>query len=183
MIYKSKTILFYLFAFIALQNCKETPHWSPSNKSTASKSNSSPGPELSEFTKIKNNPPEAKLSINNHMPSSLSDWSALTDLTKAITDISDGKYQLFEDTEEALKSLFSNLESDIPNTLNTPSILARFKVLETLAYLLKTEYGIDQNNSIEFEPAKESLVEAYSNLMFQVSKTLEKESQHISKTK
>ncbi len=80
MIYKSKTILFSLFAFIALQNCKE-----------ASKSNSSPGPKLSEITKIKNTPPEAKLSINNDMPSSLSDWSALTDLTKAIPDTSDGK--------------------------------------------------------------------------------------------
>ena len=172
MIFKFKTILFSLFVFIALQNCKE-----------ASKSNSSPGSDLSEITKIKNKPPEAKPGINDDMPLSLSDWSALTDLTKAITDISDGKYQLFEDPEEALKFLFSNLESDIPNSLNIPSILARFKVLETLAYKLRIVYGIDQNNSIEFESAKESLVKAYSNLIFQLSKTLEKESQLISKPK
>jgi hypothetical protein len=86
-------------------------------------------------------------------------------------------------TEEALKTLFSKLESDIPNTLNTPSILARFKVLETLAYKLRTKYNIDRDNSTEFEPTKESLVEAYSNLIFQISKTLEKESQLISKPK
>ena len=171
-IYKFNTILFYLFVLTGLQSCEE-----------ASNSSSNPGSALTEISKFKNKPPETKPSISGDIPSSLLDWSALNDLAKAITDISNGKYQLLEDTEEALKTLFSKLESDIPNTLNTPSILARFKVLETLAYKLRTKYNIDRDNSTEFEPTKESLVEAYSNLIFQISKTLEKESQLISKPK
>ena len=161
-----------MFVFTALQSCKE-----------ASKSRSTPAPELTTPTTIKNTLPKSEPNITSTIPSSLLDWAALSELEKSITAVSDGKYQLLEESEEALKILFLNIQSDIPDALNTPSILARFKVLETLAYKLRIEYGIDQNNSIEFEPAKESLVEAYSNLMFQISKTLEKESQHISKTK
>ena len=161
-----------MFVFTALQSCKE-----------ASKSNSSPASELTTPITIKNTLPKSEPNITSSIPSSLLDWAALSELEKSITAVSDGKYQLLEESEEALKILFLNIQSDIPDALNTPSILARFKVLETLAYKLRTEYNIDRDNSTEFEPTKESLVEAYSNLIFQISKTLEKESQLISKPK
>ena len=156
--------------FTALQSCKE-----------ATKSNFTPASELTTPTTIKNTLPKSQLNVLSSIPSSLLDWAALSELEKSITAISDGKHQLFEESDEALKILFLNIQSNIPDALNTPSILARFKVLETLAYKLRADYKIIKQDSIGFEKTKLELTVAYSNLIFQISKTLEKESQLISK--
>jgi len=169
-IYKFNTILFSLFVFTALQSCKEAP-----------KSSSTPAPELTTPTTIKNTLPKSEPNITSSIPSSLLDWAALSELEKSITAVSDGKHQLLEESEEALKILFLNIQSDIPDALNTPSILARFKVLETLVYKLRVDYKIIKQDATGFEKTKLELTAAYSNLIFQISKTLEKESQLISK--
>ena len=64
----------------------------------------------------------------------------------------------------------------IPENINSSSIIARIRVLETLAYKLKSNF---KNKSTEFEKTKNNLLNSYSNVIFQIKKTLEKESQKI----
>ena len=132
--------------------------------------------ELAEIKKINNKLQKSGYTNIENIPSSLSDWRSLSELAKLIKDLLDGEYQIFENTEGELETLFSKIEVDVPGSLNRPSILARFKVLETIVYKLKMSF-IDQNNSIKFETDKQFLIVAYSNLIFQITKTLEKESQ------
>ena len=112
---------------------------------------------------------------------SLAEWIEFKELNVLITNISNGKNEVLIDSKETLRDLFSALVVKIPETINSSSIIARIRVLETLAYKLNVEYGNNQNNSIEFELTKKSFEKAYSNLIFQITKTLEKKSQFISK--
>ena len=112
---------------------------------------------------------------------SLSEWIEFKELNVFVTNITNGKNEVLIDSKETLRDLFSALVVKIPETINSSSIIARIRVLETLAYKLNVEYGNYQNNSIEFELTKKSLEKAYSNLIFQITKTLEKKSQFISK--
>jgi len=166
-IFISATI--FLCFITLLQNCKD-PNISSSS-------------QLSEPSVANNNESAEKsgLLITREIPSTLSDWVALKELAKLITDISNENHKALEESEESLSDLFSALVVKIPDPVNKSSITTRIKVLETLAYKLRVEYSINQNNSIEFENTKIDLAEAYSNLVFQIYKTLEKESQLISK--
>ena len=119
--------------------------------------------------------------IVKDIDSSLPDWIEFKELNVLITNISNGKNEVLIDSEETLRDLFSALVVKIPESINSSSIVARIRVLETLAYKLNVEYNNNQNNSIEFELTKKSLEKAYSNLIFQITKTLEKKSQFISK--
>ena len=112
---------------------------------------------------------------------SLSEWIEFKELNVLITNITNGKNEVLINSKETLRDLFSALVVKIPESINSSSIVSRIRVLETLAYKLNVEYGSKQNNSIEFELTKKSLEKAYSNLIFQINKTLEKKSQFISK--
>ena len=164
-IHKTISILVTLLLIISTQSCNKV-----------SEISFNPMSELAEIKKINNKLQKSGYTNIENIPSSLSDWRSLSELAKLIKDLLDGEYQIFENTEGKLETLFSKVEVDVPGSLNTPSILARFKVLETIAYKLKMNFT-DQNNSIKFETDKQFLIVAYSNLIFQITKTLEKESQ------
>ena len=163
-------VLFCLYFLIGAQSCNETIKKTPISvdKQTASITNTETA-ELADPIVIKD------------IDSSLSEWIEFKELNVLITNISNGKNEVLIDSKETLRDLFSALVVKIPETINSSSIIARIRVLETLAYKLNVEYGNNQNNSIEFELTKKSLEKAYSNLIFQITKTLEKKSQFISK--
>jgi hypothetical protein len=114
--------------------------------------------------------------IVEDLDESLSDWNGFNELKEFILSISKGNYQTLDESDETTKDLFSLLVTKIPSTIDNPSIVARLKVTETLAYNLKY---IFKNKSTEFEKTKNNLLNSYSNVMFQIKKTLEKESQKI----
>lgn len=163
-------VFFCLYFLIGAQSCNEAIKKTPIsvNKQTASITNTGTA-ELVDPVIIKD------------IDSSLSKWIEFKELKVLITNISNGKNEVLIDSEETLRDLFSALVVKIPETINLSSIIARIRVLETLAYKLNVEYSIKQNNSIEFELTKKSLEKAYSNLIFQINKTLEKKLQFISK--
>ena len=163
-------VLFCLYFLIGVQSCNETikKNTISPDKQTASITNTETA-ELADPIVIKD------------IDYSLAEWIEFKELNVLITNISNGKNEVLIDSKETLRDLFSALVVKIPETINSSSIIARIRVLETLAYKLSVEYGNNQNNSIEFELTKKSFEKAYSNLIFQITKTLEKKSQFISK--
>ena len=163
-------VLFCLYFLIGVQSCNENIKKTTISldKQTASITNTETA-ELADPIVIKD------------IDYSLAEWIEFKELNVLITNISNGKNEVLIDSKETLRDLFSALVVKIPETINSSSIIARIRVLETLAYKLNVEYGNNQNNSIEFELTKKSLEKAYSNLIFQITKTLEKKSQFISK--
>ena len=114
--------------------------------------------------------------IVEDLDESLSNWNGFNELKEFIVSISKGDYQTLDESDETTKDLFSLLVTKIPSTIDNPSIVARIKVTETLAYKLKSNF---KNKSTEFEKTKNNLLNSYSNVLFQIKKTLEKESQKI----
>ena len=114
--------------------------------------------------------------IVEDLDESLSNWNGFNELKEFIVSISKGDYQTLNESDETTKDLFSLLITKIPSTIDNPSITARIKVIETLAYKLKSNF---KNKSTEFEKTKNNLLNSYSNVLFQIKKTLEKESQKV----
>jgi len=114
--------------------------------------------------------------IVEDLDESLSNWNGFNELKEFIVSISKSDYQTLDESDETTKDLFSLLVTKIPSTIDNPSIVARIKVTETLAYKLKSNF---KNKSTEFEKTKNNLLNSYSNVLFQIKKTLEKESQKI----
>ena len=151
--------------FTIFTNCKN-----PDNKSKSELSKIVPTKDiLKSFTSDTN-------FIVEDLDESISNWNGFSELKEFIVSISKGDYQTLDESEETTKDLFSLLVTKIPNTINNPSIVARIKVIETLAYKLKSSF---KNKSTEFEKTKINLLNSYSNVLFQIKKTLEKESQKI----
>jgi hypothetical protein len=161
---------FSLCSFILTQSCKEKI-----------KNISNSTSELKLQPSIENSEPKKVFNLNISTKPSLSGWTALSDLKTIMAEISDGNYTILEGPEKNLISLFSSLEKEIPETLNINDILVRFKVLETLARKLRFDFNTDQKIKYEFERTKLELFRAYSNLFFQINKTLEKNAQQIFK--
>lgn len=152
-----------LFTFFT--NCKN-----PSNKSKSESSKIVSTKDIfKSFTSDTN-------FIVEDLDESLSNWNGFNELKEFIVSISKGNYLTLDESDETTKDLFSLLVTKIPSTIDNPSIVARIKVTETLAYKLKSNF---KNKSTEFEKTKNNLLNSYSNVLFQIKKTLEKESQKI----
>ena len=151
--------------FTIFTNCKN-----PSNKSKSESSKIVSTKDIfKSFTSDTN-------FIVEDLDESLSNWNGFNELKEFIVSISKGNYLTLDESEETTKDLFSLLVTKIPSTIDNPSIVARIKVTETLAYKLKSNF---KNKSTEFEKTKNNLLNSYSNVLFQIKKTLEKESQKI----
>ena len=157
--------LIYCLLFTIFTNCKN-----PSNKIKSESSNIVLKKDIfKSFTSDTN-------FIVEDLDESLSNWNGFNELKEFIVSISKGDYQTLDESDETTKDLFSLLVTKIPSTIDNPSIVARIKVTETLAYKLKSNF---KNKSTEFEKTKNNLLNSYSNVLFQIKKTLEKESQKI----
>jgi hypothetical protein len=157
--------LIYCLLFTIFTNCNN-----PDNKSKSESSKIVSKKDIfKSFTSDTN-------FIVEDLDESLSDWNGFNELKEFIVSISKGDYQTLDESDETTKDLFSLLVTKIPSTIDNPSIVARIKVTETLAYKLKSNY---KNKSTEFEKTKNNLLNSYSNVLFQIKKTLEKESQKI----
>ena len=92
-----------------------------------------------------------------------------------------GDLSFFNDETELVTTFIKELKEEIPEKLNTPSIQARISVLETCFFKLegiKNLKNIDKKTILSF--IKEVLV-SHSNLILQINKKFEQESQKIEK--
>lgn len=109
------------------------------------------------------------------------DWLKFQSLQEEINLLKKGDISFFSDDKTILKGFITDLKIEIPETLNIPSILVRLSVLETTIFKLES---IANLNNVEKEflinAIKEVLV-ANSNVILQVNKIFEKNSQKIEK--
>jgi hypothetical protein len=167
----STTLIFGLSTFLGLLGCKEQMKLRPETQAA----------EISVEQSLDKVASNKSIIQKSNLPKTVSEWEAFQALIKTVSAINDEKYNVLEGSDEALVSLFTELKNELPEAVNIPSIATRFKVLETMAYKLKVDYNINQKRSIEFKKTRTTFLKAYSNLIFQITKSLEKESQTIVK--
>jgi hypothetical protein len=130
-----------------------------------------------DITKLK----YTDFALSNLTKSKTSNWQKFNELTDKIEILKTGDLSFFRDDKAILVGFLNDLKNEIPESLKTPAILVRLSVIETT--FLKLE-GLASLSSAKKEDLliiiKDVLV-SYTNLVFQMNKKFEKESQNIEK--
>lgn len=109
------------------------------------------------------------------------DWVKFQELVTQIEILKKGELTFFQEDKTLLETFLTDLKKEIPSHLNEASILVRLNVFETTAFKLEgiSELSnLDKNTILNY--IKDVLV-SYTNIIFQINKKLEKDSQKIIK--
>ena len=110
-------------------------------------------------------------------------WLKFNELQEELIILKKGDLSFFKDDKTILESLITDLKNEIPENLNINSILVRLSVLETTLFKLE---GISSFNNVSKELLLNSIKDvliANSNIILQMNKKFEKDSQNIQKPK
>jgi len=175
---KLKTLYLFKLSFIILflnLSCNKT---NPSNEKALQKVTSK---ELKVSEKDINQIKFTEFTLSDLTEKHTIDWLKFQELQKEINLLKKGDLSFFSDDSTILKSFINDLKNETPETLNIPAILVRLSVLEVSIFKLKS---VTDLNNVEKEfllnAIKEVLV-ANSNVILQMNKKFEKDSQQIEK--
>lgn len=162
-----------LFGFISIFSCKE--------KNTELDTNTIIYEEIKITAKDIENIRFTDYALSNLSEVEIESWLTFQELNSQIEILKKGDLAYFNDENEILTTFIKELNEEIPSDLDTPSIKARLSVLETCFYKLE---GINNLKNLDKETVlgyiKDVLV-AHSNLILQINKKLEQDSQDIKK--
>ena len=164
-------ITFLLLVSISLYGCKsETqPQDTPVN-TPVEQSN------FQEGTTFKN-----EFILNKATLKEIEKWTGFFKIDKNISNLKTEKPSIFDGPIEDLAAALKNLNSKLPELINNNSIVARIAVLATTSYQLNELYQKNTENTEVIKHTQLKVFEAFSNLKFQINKTLEKQAQLIEK--
>lgn len=109
------------------------------------------------------------------------DWLKFQQLQSEIDKLKEGDTSYFQEDDQLITSFISDLKNETPEALNLPQINARLIVIETVLMKLKELSTYPQTKKPELLEAIKSVLVANSNLILQMNKKFEKESQNIIK--
>lgn len=109
------------------------------------------------------------------------DWLTFQKLQDHIEVLKKGDISFFKDDKTIIQGFITDLKNEIPDSLDDPSIVVRLKVLETMMYKLDETSNIRSlSKQSILNNIKEVLI-AHNNLILQINKKVEKDSQKIVK--
>lgn len=122
-----------------------------------------------------------EFALSNLSEKATENWLKFHELQEEIIILKKGDLSFFKDDKSILQSLITDLKNEIPEALNVPPILVRLSVLETTMFKLE---GVSNFNNINKElilNAIKDVLVAHSNIILQMNKKFEKDSQNIQK--
>lgn len=111
----------------------------------------------------------------------IEEWHNYEQLNSIINNIKKADLTDFRDNHKVLVALIKDLKKNIPVALKQESVLARILVIETKLYKLEDVINLSSVQKEELGSTIKELLEAFSNLNFQINKKLEHDSQNIQK--
>ena len=166
--FNQRTLLFIVMLYFF--NCISKNHnTNTTNKADFTKSNTG-------FTKL-NIEKYAINTIDMNAGKILEDWTAFYILKNEIKKLESGVSGIFDMGEKDIQEMFSKLKSDTPPVLDNNKIWSRLKVLETHSYKYyhaSLERDVD---SLQLDKQIHRTLTAYNNLVRQINKTHERDTQ------
>ena len=107
----------------------------------------------------------------------INDWIAFGVLREKILYINKNEGKKTNTSKEEIKKMFKNLELNPPSPFDNNSIWSRFKILETNIYMYLETLKINQSNFEKSKKIKNNVAVSYSNIVRQINKINEKNSQ------
>lgn len=108
-------------------------------------------------------------------------WQIFNELSNKIELLRTGDLSFFRDDKAILEGFIADLRNEIPESLNTQSILVRLTVIETVFLKLEGLASLKTAKKEKLLMAIKDVLLSYTNLIFQMNKKFEKESQKIEK--
>jgi len=122
-----------------------------------------------------------EFALSNLSENATENWLKFHELQEEIVILKKGELSFFKDDKAILVSLITDLKNEIPKDLNTSSILVRLSVLETAMFKLEGISSLSNVNKEVILTAIKDVLVANSNVILQMNKKLEKDSQNIEK--
>lgn len=108
-------------------------------------------------------------------------WQKYYELDDIINNINQANLSFFNDNNEILIAFIKDLKETIPETVDSPLIVARLVALETKMFKLEGVVNLSNPMRNELLSVIKECLSAFSNLNLQINKKFEKESQNIQK--
>ena len=165
-------ITFLLLVSISLYSCKTET----SPQDTAVNTPVEETIETKETISFKN-----EFILNKATLKEIEKWTGFFEIDKNISNLKTEKPSIFDGPIEDLAAAIKDLNSKLPEQINTNSIVARIAVWATSSYQLNELYQKNTENKDVITQTHLKVLEAFSNLKFQINKTFEKQAQLIEK--
>ncbi len=108
-------------------------------------------------------------------------WTKFKTLEAEIENLKKGSLSFFRDDKTILKGFLTDLKNEVPESLNSSSIIVRLSVLETAMYKFDETINLQSSAKRAIIEDIERLLLAYNNCVYQINKVIEKASQKIIK--
>jgi len=169
--FKSLALLSFLIIFSA---CKKDKENSTENKIEQIKSQEITEQDISRLKYV-------EYILDSKTNIIVQDWPDYLQLEDVVANIKKGDLVYFNDNKKVIQLLIKELKQNIPNALNSKSILSRILVLETKLFKLESLLNLTTTSKKELLGAIKEFLISFSNLNFQMNKKVEFDSRLIEK--
>ena len=171
-------ILSFIFLTCLITSCNKDVKIAPSDI---------PGIQYSSSTKITAQD-IAKIQYTDYALSDLTqkktaNWQKFIELSDQIETLKTGDLSFFRDDKAILEGFLSGLFNEVPESLKTPAVLVRLTVIKTVFLKLEGLASLTSAKKEDLLIAINDVLISHANLVFQINKKFEKESQNIEKPK
>ena len=168
---KTLVILSFLVLFFA---CKKPQDGSSEDQIEQNKNQEITEQDISKLKYI-------EYALDSKTEEVIQDWAEYTQIEEVVDNIKKGDLTFFNDNEKAIKLVLKELKQNVPEPLNSSSIVARLLVLETKILKLESLANLSTTTKEELlETIKEFFVSFYT-LSFQMNKKVEFDNRSIEK--
>lgn len=163
-----------LFVLFLIVGCNKPVNANPTEVVTL---NDTLSVSKKDISKIK----YVEFEIDSKAKKVFNNWRAYGDIANAIAGLKEGDFIFFTENKIFFSTALEDLESTMPNEIDTAPIKARVLVLSTKLYKMEEIMNLNTSEKKDRLIVIKEVLEAYSNFIFQVNKKFEKDAQKIVK--
>lgn len=168
---KYLVLLFFLFSVMACNKKQQKPTLETSikNDSTVLKS-----VDISKINYV-------DYGVDSKAKNTLDSWQAYNTVAVAVENIKEANFDFFKEDNTIFLSTIKDLESTVPENIDSEPIKARLLILKTKLFKLEEILNLSTTKKNEKLIVIKELFQAFSNVTLQINKKFEKEAQNIIK--
>ena len=111
----------------------------------------------------------------------LAGWLKYRELEDRINELKNADLSFFKGDKKIVETLIQEFISTVPSNIDEESIRARILIVETMYLKLNNKVNLTTSTKSDIQKSITDLLEAFSNLNYQINKKFERDSQNIIK--
>lgn len=169
-------ILVFIFLSCLITSCNKDVKIEPS-VITETENNDSTKITAKDIAKIK----YTEYALSDLTQNKTANWQKFIELSDQIEILKTGDLSFFRDDKAILEGFLSGLFNEVPESLKASAVLVRLTVIKTVFLKLEGLASLSSAKKEDLLIAIKDVLISHSNLVFQINKKFEKESQNIEK--